>query len=939
MTQPTRSKPIKLKDLVPEAQEAPQIAPEALFPPLPEPTPVEAPKERSEALQQAASEAFQLPYEPPMFDFEAAARSPEQELAMRELCRRRLLPFIQRFRPQYSAGWVHADICRRLERFVEQIEQKKSPRLLLMMPVRHGKSEICSRHFPPWLFGKHPEWEIIAASGAQNLALSFSRYGRDVMRDPAYSVIFPETRLDPSTQSVENWNTTKGGGYLAAGIGSMITGRGSHCFPAGVRVSTPSGYVNIEHLKPGDKVLGYDNNTNRLVETYVKATKTSLRDDLVRVRTVAGRSVVCTGDHPFYVDGAGYVEAKVLGVGAGLLVSRVPELRSGEAVGSKVVPEVFPRNSQGLCGLAVQFLRQIVQKTAWRVQEIVAARSQGQLLLEGVFGSAPCCEKPEAMPGVQRPSAGAWQGQEREVLLGRVSEVGISEKTGRHRVPGLFDKVSSSLKHYAVLLVGVFKRRAFRAYAWGRQLELQRRSELQSLVPHGSLDGVGKRWFSLRGVRRNGEPCGSSHQSSTSGQPGGELDHLVSDVSWQPPQVAKDTVSLVEEARIGYVEVHDIQVEGTSNFFAEEILVHNCLIIDDPVRDAQAADSATIRDNVWEWYMSTAYTRLAPGGGVLGIMTTWNEDDWAGRIQQVMRTGDGDMFEIVRYPAINDIGDEYLLPNDSIEQFPEGSDIPEGARLLRLHNSALHPNRYPLEELKKKKANYVALGQKRWWDALFQQNPLPEDGDYFTPSMFNYYSTQPARADLHIYQAWDFAISTDQKNDYTVGTTIGVDHRGSVYVLDVRRFKSGDSIIIADTIVDYAKEYDPVLIGFEDGQIWRTLEAQFLRSCENNRAYPSYEVLKPLTDKLVRASPLRGQMQAGKVFFDTNAHWFGPLYQEFLRFGAGGVHDDQVDSLSWAIRLTLSRAAPKRVINEPKLPSWRDRLNKGPRSGLTHMAS
>jgi hypothetical protein len=62
--------------------------------------------------------------------------------------------------------------------------------------------------------------------------------------------------------------------------------------------------------------------------------------------------------------------------------------------------------------------------------------------------------------------------------------------------------------------------------------------------------------------------------------------------------------------------------------------------------------------------MSTALTRLAPGGGVLGIMTFWNEDDWAGRIQQVMATGDGDKFEIVKYPAINETGDEYMRSQD-----------------------------------------------------------------------------------------------------------------------------------------------------------------------------------------------------------------------------------------------------------------------------------
>lgn len=100
----------------------------------------------------------ELPYEPPTFDFQHAASSPEQELAQRELCRRRLPPFIQRFRPKYNAGWVHADICRRLERFMRQVERGEEPRLLLMCPPRSGKSEIGSRHFAPWMLGQHPDW-------------------------------------------------------------------------------------------------------------------------------------------------------------------------------------------------------------------------------------------------------------------------------------------------------------------------------------------------------------------------------------------------------------------------------------------------------------------------------------------------------------------------------------------------------------------------------------------------------------------------------------------------------------------------------------------------------------------------------------------------------------------------------------------------------------
>ena len=593
-----KTKPVKLGDLEPKPIPTPEPPPvaspeavEALFPPLPTPTPVEAPKERSEASQQAAEEAYQLPYEPPTFDFQHAAASPEQELAQRELCRRRLLPFIQRFRPKYNAGWVHADICRRLERFMRQVERGEEPRLLLMCPPRSGKSEIGSRHFAPWVLGQHPDWEIIAASHTSSLSMSFSRYIRDLMRNPAYGAVFPDAVLDPSSQSTENWNLTRGGGYLAAGVGTGITGRG--------------------------------------------------------------------------------------------------------------------------CSI---------------------------------------------------------------------------------------------------------------------------------------------------------------------------------------------------------------------------------LLLDDLVKDIEAADSITIRDNTWEWYLSTAYTRLAPGGGVIGIMTWWSADDWAGRIQEAMNAGDGDKFEIVRYPAINEYGDEYVLEDDSIVEIQPGRLVPTGARMTRQQGTAIHPARYTTEAMLRIKRNLIAGGQKRVWDALYQQNPVPDEGNFFNKEMFRYYGSPPARSDLYVYQAWDFAISEGKESDYTVGVCIGQDHYDNLYILDVRRFRSGDGGYIIDEILDFAATWNADVLGFEDGQIWKAIEFQFQKRCEERRQYPSYELLKPLTDKMVRANPLKGRMQLGKVFFDKHAPYFTDLHKEFLHFPAG-KHDDQVDAVAWTIRLTLSRSAPKREIKEPKTPSWRDRLKVGYKGDTSHMAS
>ena len=77
-------------------------------------------------------------------------------------------------------------------------------------------------------------------------------------------------------------------------------------------------------------------------------------------------------------------------------------------------------------------------------------------------------------------------------------------------------------------------------------------------------------------------------------------------------------------------------------------------------------------------------------------------------------------------------------------------------------------------------------------------------------------------------------------------------------------------------------------------------------------------------------------MQAGKVYFDEKAPWFRELQKEFLKFPAT-KHDDQVDATAWAVRLTLTKSAPKEE-EEKKLPSWRDKLN-GVKRGDSHMAA
>lgn len=285
---------------------------------------------------------------------------------------------------------------------------------------------------------------------------------------------------------------------------------------------------------------------------------------------------------------------------------------------------------------------------------------------------------------------------------------------------------------------------------------------------------------------------------------------------------------------------------------------------------------------------------------MLIIQTWWHDDDLAGRIQSLMRTaGDDDLyvdqFEVVKYPAIAE-ADEYLNKETGLIEYDLPNPDPERHRLLRRKGDALHPERYDIEKLLRIKAQNRG---GRWWSALYQQNPVPDDGGYFTREQFRQ-GPLPSLKNSHVLIAWDFAITEKKQADYTVGTVALQDPDDVLHIADQVRFKSGDAFFIVEAILNLAlKWHNPsLIIGFEDGQIYRAIEALLKKRMKERGFYPSIELLKPLTDKMARARALQGRMQQGMVSFASGAPWYESLKTEMLRFPAG-MHDDQVDSLAW----------------------------------------
>jgi len=158
----------------------------------------------------------------------ASARTPPQELRLRELCRRRLAWFAARFTPDYECGWVHWHLARRLEVFRAAVASRRSPRLMVFFPPRHGKTRKVSICFPAWLYGRHPSWDVILASYSSDLAERSSRAARELVASPEYAALFPGTAVAAHARAVNDWETTAGGQVRAAGVGGTILGMGAH---------------------------------------------------------------------------------------------------------------------------------------------------------------------------------------------------------------------------------------------------------------------------------------------------------------------------------------------------------------------------------------------------------------------------------------------------------------------------------------------------------------------------------------------------------------------------------------------------------------------------------------------------------------------------------------------------------------------------------------
>lgn len=300
----------------------------------------------------------------------------------------------------------------------------------------------------------------------------------------------------------------------------------------------------------------------------------------------------------------------------------------------------------------------------------------------------------------------------------------------------------------------------------------------------------------------------------------------------------------------------------------------NVFVIDDPVKNAEEANSVTMQEKVYDWYRSTARTRLEPGGAMILVMTRWNMNDLAGKLTRDMNEG-GEKWRVVSLPGI-------AKDNDLLGRRP---------------GDALWPDRYSAKELEALK---TTLGTY-WYTAMYDQVPAPPGGAIFKENWFGRYDFLPVNEKPFCrVQSWDTGFKTNDGDSYCVCTQVSLFGQG-YFVEEVWRERLEYPDLKRKAILLYQAHLpDEVLI--EDKASGQSL-IQELRRETPIPVLP----FKVDTDKVSRAHACTPECEAGKVFVRRGASWYQDWIGEMTAFPTGET-DDQVDSFTQAMNRLKTKA-------------------------------
>ena len=310
------------------------------------------------------------------------------------------------------------------------------------------------------------------------------------------------------------------------------------------------------------------------------------------------------------------------------------------------------------------------------------------------------------------------------------------------------------------------------------------------------------------------------------------------------------------------------------------------IIIDDPVRGRQDADSGTIQARTYSAYQEDLRTRLIPGGWEVLIQTRWSDLDLAGQLLPADYAGETGLIRC------QDGRDWYVV---CLPAQCERTDDPIGRKV----GDYLWPEWFIEGHFEPFKQN------SRTWNALFQQRPQPEQGTFFQKDWFKRFKTGELPKHIYKYGSSDYAV-TEGGGDFTEHGVLGVDHDSDIWVVDWWTGQKQTDVWI-DSQLDLMQIHQPFCWFGESGVIRRAIAPFLSRRMQEREVYGRVEWISSIADKVTKARGFQGRAAAGKVHIPE-----GPvgdaIIDQLLRFPTG-KHDDKVDVFS-IFCLALDQAHP-----------------------------
>jgi len=799
-------------------------------------------------------------------------------------------PVIEPYK-RFVPNWHIEAVCDHLM----AVASRQIKRLIINIPPRSSKSTLVAIAWPAWVWIHQPGHQWLCLSNAERLAISHTRKMRQLVESRWYQTRWPLTFAHDQNQKMRFENDS-GGQRLAAGFTSSIIGEGGDtilCLWGACAIITDRGPVPIsevveKRLQVSVLTCKHDGvaRWSRIERHERFAGRAS-----VRVKTVSGREIYCTADHPFFVPGVGYVRAKNLKPGTRLI--KISQAAQAEYGGLRPVRKSVLSPAQAL---SAGETRAVLQPSL--LGTLRARTKQPRIRRRG---------KRACVQMVRRAVYRKAKRGDAEALLLKAMPSGGSLVDAHDRPyhkPLFWMRAGHSYfpaghRQAKVLLKNLCQHVARQTYVGRGKPEVRQRRVVQAVqarVPQRSSRSQKKRWKCVPSLRDDRKAAREAVRRSSRGLLQGQqrrvkLDLPLSVLPRHAPWIEQVACSLEEET-VECVEiiadipqyVYNLKTRD-ANFFANGLLVHNC---DDP-HDRDDAMSEQKRQRAIEEYDEKVSTRLNDPnrGAIVVIGQRLHQDDLFGHL---LETGDWD---------------HLVIPMRYERDHPYPSKTALGWRDPRTTDGELMcVRRFPEETVQMAERTMGAYGAA----GQFQQRPAPKGGGMFQRDWFTVqkWPTGERRGrwpqSLASIRYWDLASSTTEAADYTAGCLMSrlADERWVIEDMVHGRWSPAkrDKVIVQTAASDGAGVM--VFIEQEGGASGSSMILHYVRLLVGYAVYGD----RPDRSKVARASVMAPMAEAGQIIL-AEGPWVAAFLDELSIF-PHGKHDDQVDAACGAYNRLLA---------------------------------